>query len=137
MMSRVSFGAASSPRGRPVFHVVLCFSARFARKRSRWIARTSLNGALAANSACRIAFGNSIAVRTPRDVQHIHNLVLIWREQPLAFSEGGRDHPLTLDPAPHIDEAILLGVVDKRLLVREFPLRHPPSAALLVVSLPE
>ena len=37
---------------------------------------------------------------------------------------------------PHIDEAILLGVVDKRLLVREFPLRHPPSAALLVVSLP-
>ena len=67
---------------------------------------------------------------------HIHNLVLIWREQPLAFGEGGRDHPLTLDPAPHIDEAILLGVVDKRLLVREFPLRHPPSAALLVVSLP-
>jgi CheY-like chemotaxis protein len=40
------------------------------------------------------------------------------------------------DPAPHIDEAILLGVVDKHLLVREFPLRHPPSAALLVVSLP-
>src|ERR1700738_4515997 len=61
---------------------------------------------------------------------NIHNLVLIWREQPLAFGEGGRDHPLTLDPGPHIDEAILLGVVDKRLLVCEFPLRHPPSAAL-------
>src|ERR1700738_5298681 len=67
---------------------------------------------------------------------HIHNLVLIWREQPLAFGEGGRDHPLTLDPGPHIDEVILLGVFDKRLLVCEFPLRYPPSAALLVVSLP-
>ena len=28
------------------------------------------------------------------------------------------------DPAPHIDEAILLGVVDKHLLVREFPCRQ-------------
>jgi hypothetical protein len=44
-------------------------AARFARHRSRWIASTSRNGALAANSACRIAFGNSNARRTPERVR--------------------------------------------------------------------
>jgi hypothetical protein len=67
------FGAAASQQeGRPVFHdsYRFCFSARFARMRSRLIAILSRSGALAANSACKIALGNSIARLTPpRDVR--------------------------------------------------------------------
>jgi len=68
-MKDVSFGAASSQQeGRPVFHdsYRFCYSARFARHRSRLLASTSR---LAANSACRIAFGNSNARRTPERVR--------------------------------------------------------------------
>jgi hypothetical protein len=63
--SRMFFGASALPLPScQLTTVVYCLAARFTRHRSRWIASTSRNGALAANSACRIAFGNSIAVRT-------------------------------------------------------------------------
>jgi hypothetical protein len=68
--SRMFFGASALPLPScQLTTVVYCLAARFTRHRSRWIASTSRNGASAANSACRIAFGNSIAVRTPRDVR--------------------------------------------------------------------
>jgi hypothetical protein len=64
MMSCVSFGAVSSQQEtRPLFHdsYRFCFSARFARRRSRLLASTSR---LAANSACKIARLTPRGVRT-------------------------------------------------------------------------
>src|SRR6202022_1664989 len=37
---------------------------------------------------------------------------------------------------PHINEPLLLGVVEERLFARELPWQHRPSAALLEPSLP-
>src|ERR1700738_935726 len=67
---------------------------------------------------------------------HIHKLVLIWRKQALTRDERGREHPLTLGVGQHINEPLLLGVVEQRLLARELPWQHRPSAALLEPSLP-
>src|ERR1700736_3658405 len=67
---------------------------------------------------------------------HIHKLVLIWRKQVLTRDERGRENPLTLGVGPHINEPLLLGVVEQRLLARELPWQHRPSAALLEPSLP-
>ena len=44
---------------------------------------------------------------------HIHNLVLIWREQPLAFGEhrhGGEQLPVALAERPYEDKALPLGI---------------------------
>ena len=62
--------------------------------------------ALAANSACKISFGKSIARRTP--------LVLIWRQQPLAFTvvktgTGESSLPVALAERPYEDKALPLG----------------------------
>src|ERR1700738_3362726 len=67
-MIDVSFGAvASQPEVAPFFDGYrFCYSARFARHRSRLIASASR---FASNSACRIAFGNSNARRTPERVR--------------------------------------------------------------------
>jgi hypothetical protein len=67
-MIDISFGAvASQPRGVPFFDGYrICYSARFARHRSRLLASASR---FASNSACRIAFGNSNARRTPERVR--------------------------------------------------------------------
>jgi hypothetical protein len=67
-MKDVSFGAvASQPEAALFFDGYrFCYSARFARHRSRLLASTSR---LAANSACRIALGNSNARRTPERVR--------------------------------------------------------------------
>src|SRR6202045_5099278 len=60
---------------------------------------------------------------------HIHKLVLIWRKHALTRDERGREHPLTLGVGPHINEPLLLGVVEQRLLAPPLPSgrRHPPA----------
>jgi hypothetical protein len=46
-----------------------------------------------------------------------------------AFGERGRDHLLTYGEGPYVHEPVLLGIVDKRFLVRELSHSHPPFAA--------
>src|ERR1700730_17333057 len=112
----LSFGAVSSS-GRPFLHGGYarrgedqgCLAARFARNCSRLIAIRWRTVALAANSACRINFGKSIARRSATRCAHIHQ-----SRTDLARAER-----------PYEDKALPLGIVDKRLLVRELSHRHP------------
>ena len=108
-----------------------CLAARFAlraRNRSRLIAIPSRSGALASHSACIMAFENSITRLTPREV----------RTSTMSYCSGDSSRCRLAKACVYslfVCEVVLLGVGDKRLLVREFPLRHRLSPALVFLGL--
>src|SRR6202022_1010470 len=132
LMTRLLRGGSS--RGRPVFRWLSLLLLRPLRPPSLALNREHLAVCLELRLQDRLREQQ----RPPhaRARAHIHKLVLIWRKQVLTRDERGREHPLTLGVGPHINEPLLLGVVEQRLLARELPWQHRPSAALLEPSLP-
>src|ERR1700726_890770 len=132
LMTRLLRGGSS--RGRPVFRWLSLLLLRPLRPPSFALNREHLAVCLELRLQDRLREQQ----RPPhaRARAHIHKLVLIWRKQVLTRGERGRDHPLTLGVGPHINEPLLLGVVEQRLLARELPWQHRPSVALLEPSLP-